>query len=76
MICRWACITGRHVLVVIVMSFMRMCYGSTCVRWACLAGLCRSNHLSCCEFRHLVCLFFLSTVNFVALRHVFQEFII
>ena len=41
------------------MSFMRMCYG-----WACLAGLCKSNHLSCCEFRHLV-VFFLSTVSFV-----------
>ena len=29
-----------------------------CNRWACLAGLCRSNHLSCYEFRHLVVVFF------------------
>ena len=42
-------------------------------RWACLAGLCRCNHLSCCEFRHLVvCFFFSSNVLFV-LRHAFKE---
>ena len=54
---------GGHVLLfemsycgMVVMSFMRMCYGSMCSRWACLASLCRSNHLSYCEFefRHLV----------------------
>ena len=47
-----------------------------CSRWACLAGLCRSNHLSCCEFRHL--LFFnlqYSNVLFT-LRHTFQKFIV
>ena len=40
------------------MSFMNMCYGRTCVVGGhVFAGLCRSNHLSCCEFRHLVVVF-------------------
>ena len=35
-----------------------------CSRWACLAGLCRSNHLSCCDLG-IWLFFFLSTVSFV-----------
>ena len=44
---------GRHVF------HENVLWEDMCSRWACLAGLCRSNHLSCCEFRHLV-VFFLS----------------
>ena len=60
-------IIGGHVLL-LEMSYWGMVW-SSCLsceyvlwedmysRWACLAGLCRSNHLSCCEFRHLVVFF-------------------
>ena len=34
-----------------------MLWEDMCSRWACLAGLCRSNHLSWCESRHLVFFF-------------------
>ena len=30
-----------------------MLWEDICSRWACFAGLCRSNHLSWCESRHL-----------------------
>ena len=40
------CVSAGHVF------YESMCYGRTC-----LAGLCQSNHLSCCEFWHLVFLF-------------------
>ena len=33
--------------------------GKTCSRWTCLAGLCRRNHLSGCEFRQSVVVFFI-----------------
>ena len=36
-----------------------MLWEDMCSRWACFAGLCRSNHLSWCESRHLVFFFFL-----------------
>ena len=36
-----------------------MLWEDMCSRWACFSGLCRSNHLSWCESRHLVFFFFL-----------------
>ena len=42
-----------------------MLWVDMCSRWACFSGLCRINHLSWCESRHLF--FFLSTVVFVGM---------
>ena len=57
------CVSGGRVF------HENMCYGST---WAYLAGLCRSNHLSCCEFRHLV-IFFPYSISFICWQTCFPR---
>ena len=54
------------------LSWEYVLWEDTCSRWACLAGLCRSNQLSCCEFRHMV-VFFLSTLSFVCFETCFPR---
>ena len=53
---RRACIAVGDVLLGYVHHVFheKMCCG-----WSCHVGLCRSNHLCCYEFRHLVFFFFL-----------------
>ena len=53
MYCLKTCVSGGHVF------HENVLWEDVCSRWAYLADLCRSNHLSCCEFRHLVLLFFI-----------------
>ena len=60
MCCCWRCLTGVWSSCLLQEYVF---WEDICSRWACLAGLCRSNHLSCCQFRHLG-FFFLSSVFF------------
>ena len=52
------CVSGGHVFHENVLR------ETMCSRWKCLAGLCRRNHLSSCEFRHLLLFFIYSNVLF------------
>ena len=62
------CVSGGHIF-----HEKYVLWADMCSRWAYLADLCRSNHFSCCEFRHL---FFFPTVKFcLPSNMLFQEFI-
>ena len=63
------CVSDAHVF------HENVLWEDMCSRWAYLAGLCRSNHLSSFEFQHLLLFFVYSNILF-ALRHAFQEFIV
>ena len=75
MICRRACITGKHVLVMIL-PFMRMCYGRTCVVDGQVLQVCAEATIKLLEFRYVVGVFFFYNSILFALRHAFQEFLV